>query len=152
MTDRRTGFTLIEVLVALAIFALAAVVLGAAYVNVLTGYEVARRATQTDAEVKFARASLLAEADVDKAAQGADHDSADGRHVRWTATIEPTMVADLFTVTFECECTGPGLPEPQRTKQVFRVLRPTWSQATDRTTLRANAKDRILKIQEKINS
>ena len=152
MSVRRIGFTLLEVLVALAIFSLAAVVFGAAYVNVLTSYEVARRVMQTDAEVKFARAALLAEPDADKAAQGADYDSADGRHIKWTATIEPTTVADLFTVTFECECTGPGLPEPQRMKQVFRVLRPTWSQATDRTTLRANAKDRILKIQEKINS
>jgi general secretion pathway protein I len=151
MTMRR-GFTLLEVLVALAIFALAAVVLGSAYINVLNAYEVARRAARSDVDVKFARAALLAEADVDKAAQGGDFDSADGRHVRWTATIEPTTVADLFSVTFECECTGPDLPGPQRTKQVFRVLRPTWSQAADRTTLRANAKDRIVKIQEKVNS
>ena len=72
--------------------------------------------------------------------------------MRWTATIDPTTVADLFTVTFECEITGSGLPEPQKIKQVFRVLRPTWSQASDRTTLRANAKDRILLIQQKVNS
>jgi hypothetical protein len=34
---------------------------------------------------------------------------------------------------------------------VFRVLRPTWSVAADRSTLRAAAKDRILKIQEGVN-
>jgi len=152
MTARRPGFTLLEVLVALAIFAMAAVVLGGAYLNVLNGYETAKRATATDADVAFARATLLAQPDVDLAQQGAEFDAADGRHVRWTATIEPTTVADLFTVTFDCECSGAGLPEPRHTRQVFRVLRPTWSQATDRTTLRANAKDRILQIQEKVNS
>ena len=152
MTARRSGFTLLEVLVALAIFAMAAVVLGGAYLNVLNGYEGARRATVTDPEVGFARAALLAQADVDLAQQGAEFDSADGRHVKWTAVIEPTTVADLFTVTFDCEVTGPGLLQPQQTKQVFRVLRPTWSQATDRTTLRANAKDRILQIQQSVNS
>lgn len=152
MKPRDPAFTLIEVLVALAIFAMAAVVLGGAYLNVLNGYEVARRATQTNPDVAFARAALLAQPDPDLARQGAEFDAADGRHVRWTAAIEPTTVADLFTVTFECEITGAGLSEPQKTQQVFRVLRPTWSQAADRTTLRANAKDRIVKIQQKVNS
>jgi general secretion pathway protein I len=152
MMPRRSAFTLLEVLVALAIFAMAAVVLGGAYLNVLNGYEVARRATVTDPEVEFARAALLAQPDVDLAQQGAEFDSADGRHVRWTAVIEPTTVADLFTVTFNCDITGAGQISPQHTQERFRVLRPTWSQATDRTTLRANAKDRILQIQEKVNS
>ncbi len=152
MMPRRSAFTLLEVLVALAIFAMAAVVLGGAYLNVLNGYEVARRATVSNPEVAFARTALLAQADVDLARQGAEFDAADGRHVRWTATIDPTTVADLFMVTFECEISGEGLPEPQKIKQVFRVLRPTWSQASDRTTLRANAKDRILLIQQKVNS
>ncbi len=152
MMPRRSAFTLLEVLVALAIFAMAAVVLGGAYLNVLNGYEIARRATVSNPDVEFARTALLAQADVDLARQGAEFDAADGRHVHWTATIDPTTVADLFTVTFECEISGAGLAEPQKTKQVFRVLRPTWSQASDRTTLRANAKDRILLIQQKVNS
>ena len=42
----KRGFTLVEVLVALCIFAMAAVVLGSAYVNVLTGYEVVSRGVQ----------------------------------------------------------------------------------------------------------
>ncbi len=152
MSTRRSGFTLLEVLVALAIFAMAAVVLGSAYLNVLNGYEVARRATASDPEVAFARAALLAQPDVDLAAQGAEFDAADGRHVRWTAKIEPTTVADLFLVTFDCEFSGGAQATSQHTIQVFRVLRPTWSQATDRTTLRANAKDRIIQIQQKVNS
>ncbi|MCC5023138.1 MAG: hypothetical protein J6386_10265 [Candidatus Synoicihabitans palmerolidicus] len=41
-----------EVLAALAIFALAAIVLGGAYVNVLMGYEHAERATPVDADVQ----------------------------------------------------------------------------------------------------
>lgn len=152
MMPRRSAFTLLEVLVALAIFAMAAVVLGGAYLNVLNGYETARRATVSNPDVEFARAALLAQPDADLARQGAEFDAADGRHVRWTAAIDPTTVADLFTVTFDCEISGSGLPEPQHTKQVFRVLRPTWSQASDRTTLRANAKDRIVQIQQKVNS
>ena len=146
-----TGFTLLEVLVALAIFALAAVVLGAAYINVLNGYEVARRATVSDPEVQFARLQLLAQADVDLARQGGEFEAGDGRHVLWSATIDPTNEADLFTVAFECEIAGKDAVKAQKVREVFRVLRPTWSVAADRSTLRAVAKDRILKIQEGLN-
>ena len=148
---RESGFTLLEVLVALGIFALAAIVLGAAYVNVLNGYEVARRATVSEPEVQFARSQLLAQADVELARQGGDFTSADGRNVRWTAVIEPTQQADLFTVTFSCEIESSTTLKEQKTTQVFRVLRPTWSIEQDRNRLRATARDRIVKIQEALN-
>ena len=148
---RHAGFTLLEVLVALALFAMAAVVLGTAYVNVLNGYQVARRATVSDPEVQFARSQLLSQADVELARQGGEFAAADGRAVRWTATIEPTTQADLFAVTFECEIAGQATINTQKIREVFRLLRPTWSVATDRATLRAAARDRILKLQESVN-
>jgi general secretion pathway protein I len=145
------GFTLLEVLVALGIFAMAAIVLGTAYVNVLTGYEVARRATVSEPEAQFARAQLLAQADIELARQGGDFESGDGRAVRWTATIDPTETADLFQVVFECEIAGAAGANPQKVTQQFRVLRPTWSADINRNTLRAAAKDRILKGLEGVN-
>ena len=148
MTIRRAhshGFTLLEVLVALGIFAMAAIVLGTAYVNVLTGYEVARRATVSNPEAQFARAQLLAQADIELAREGGDFESGDGRSVRWTATIDPTETADLFQVLFECEIGGAANTQPQKITQQFRLLRPTWSADLDRNTLRAAAKDRIVK-------
>lgn len=151
MNKRRTAFTLLEVMVALAIFAMAAIVLGTAYVNVLSGYEVARRATVSNPELQYARGQLLSQADVEVARQGAEFDAADGRRVRWTAVIDPTSEADLFLVTFECEITGSDALKSQKVQQVFRVLRPTWSVPADRNTLRAASRDRILKILEGVN-
>lgn len=148
---RNSAFTLIEVLFALAIFALAAVVLAGGYINVLNGYEVAKRATVNDPDVQFARSQLLAQADVELARQGGDFSTPDGRTVRWKATIEPTESADLFLVTFECDIAATTTAKEQKMQQVFRVLRPTWSVAADRSTLRAAAKDKILKIQESVN-
>lgn len=147
----RSGFTLLEVLIAIAILATAATAIAVGYVNVLNGYEVARRVTVSDPEMQFARAQLLAQPDVELARQGGEFDSGDGRRVRWTALIEPTNEADLFTVTFECEIAGTNTLKPQTARQVFRVLRPTWSVAADRATLRAASRDRILKILEKVN-
>jgi general secretion pathway protein I len=151
MNKSRTAFTLLEVMVALAIFSLAAVVLGTAYVNVLNGYEVARRATVSNPELNYARAQFLAQTDIELAGQGGDFEAADGRRVSWTATIDPTNEADLFQVTFECEISGSSDQKSQKTQQVFRVLRPTWSVPTDRNTLRAASKDRIATILEKVN-
>ena len=88
---------------------------------------------------------------MDLARQGGEFESGDGRHVLWTAAIDPTNEADLFTVTFDCEIAGKDTIPTKKVREVFRVLRPTWSVGTDRTTLRAAARDRILKIQEGVN-
>ena len=150
----RCAFTLLEVIVALAIFALAAVVLGSAYVNVLNAYETVARGNQADEDVRFARAQLLAEPDHDTAEKGGDFVSPGGRQVRWHATIASTAMADLFTVTFVCElaaesASGGGT---QTVTENFTVLRPTWADPTENTKLKQDAQDRIAKLQGKTNS
>ena len=145
---RVAGFTMIEVLVALAIFSLMAVVLGSTYLNILKAYDVAGRAVNRDEDVRFARAALLAEAELAVVERGAEFAGANGRRVSWKAVVEPTTTADLFLVTFQCEITGPDLPQPETHEEKFRVLRRTWSQPADRDKLRADAKMRIDKIQQ----
>jgi general secretion pathway protein I len=141
------GFTLLEVLVALAIFVMAAIVLGASYVNVLNAYAAAARGRDSDEDVKFARQQLLIETDVKKIEEGGEFDSTGGRHVRWTATAEPTTIPDLFTVTFNCEISAMETPEPQKITQTFMLMRPTWSDAGERSKLQADIRSRIAEIQ-----
>lgn len=145
----KKGFTLLEVIVALAVFALAAVVLGSAYVNVLAAYESAARGNQTDEDVRFARAQLLAEPDHDKAETGGDFTSPGGRPVKWRATIASTQTADLFTVTFVCELGGAAGVEARTVTENFTVMRPTWADPTENTKLKQDAQDRIAKLQGK---
>lgn len=144
-----SAFTLLEVIVALAVFALAAVVLGSAYVNVLTAYEIAGRSNQTDEDVRFARAQLLAEPDHDKAEQGGDFSALGSRTVKWHATIEPTATADLFRVTFVCELGDAAGGGPQTVTERFNVLRPTWADPVVNGKLRQDALDRIAELQKK---
>ncbi len=140
---------MLEVLVALAIFAVATIVLAASYVNVLNAYEIAGRSNQVADEVAFARAQMLAEPDPAVVTAGEEFDSTAGRHVKWTGTLESTAVNDLFTVTFNCEITDPAHPDPEKVTQVFTVLRPTWSDPVERSTLLQAAKDHINTIQGK---
>jgi prepilin-type N-terminal cleavage/methylation domain-containing protein len=141
------GFTLLEVLISLMIFVMAAVVLGTSYVNVLNGYDLAQRANARNEDIEFARAQLLAEPDQDKAEQGGEFDSANGRHVSWHAQIDPTQTVDVFAVAFTCEINDPSAHGPETTTQNFMVLRPTWSDPTKRSTLLDAAKQQIQKIQ-----
>ena len=141
------GFTLLEVLISLLIFVMAAVVLGSSYVNVLNGYDLAKRANARNEDIEFARAQLLAEPDHDKAEQGGEFDSANSRHVTYHAQIDPTQTADLFAVTFTCEITDPSARAPETVTENFMVLRPTWSDPTTNSPLLAAAKTKIAKLQ-----
>jgi general secretion pathway protein I len=143
------GFTLLEVIVALMIFALAAVVLGAAYVNVLNSYMIAAQSNQTNEDVAFARAQMLLEPNRELVEQGGDFESTGNRRVKWTATIASTTINDLFTVTFVCEITDPEKSEPEKVTQTFTVLRPTWSDPAERGQLLTGIQARIAELQGK---
>lgn len=143
----RRGFTLLEVLVSLALFAMIAVVLGAAYINVLNSYAAIDRAAHRDEDLAFARQALFLEPDREKAEEGGEFESADGRRVRWAALIEPTAMPDLFAVSFTCELTEAGGGAAKVIEQHFRLLRPTWSEGLDRETLRGELAQRIREYQ-----
>lgn len=144
------AFSLLEVLVATAIFAMGFIVILSTYANILTSYEGIRRDRDSDEDVKFARAALLAEPDIQKAQDGDEFDSTGGRHVQWTSVIEPSdTMPDLFSVTFDCEITESGQGEPQKVTQTFMALRPTWSDPVERSKLVQDVKDRIAEIQGK---
>ena len=130
------------------IFALSAVVLGSTYVNILNSYEAVSRGNTRDEDVAFARSQLLAEPDRAKVEAGAEFDAVGNRRVRWSGTLASTAMPDLFTVTFVCEITDASKGgEPEKTTQTFTVLRPTWSDATEKTQLRQAVRDRIAEIQ-----
>jgi len=149
--DRRRsrGFTLIEVMVALMIVFVAGMALTAAYVNVLNAYAIVGKATEKAEDVRFARAQLLAEADRTKAEEGANFDLPDGGHATWKATIDPTDIADLFTVTFTCDITGTDKASTGTTTETFMLMRPTWSDGDEATKLRDQVKQRITDFNQK---
>jgi general secretion pathway protein I len=141
------AFTLLEVLIALAIFAMAAVVLGATYVNALNAYEMVGRRNEYDADLQFVRAAALTEPDRKKVEEGGDLDLGGNKHAHWQADIASTESVDLFSVTWTCEITDPARHEPYRTKQTFLLLRPTWSDPVERSALMDQVKQRILELQ-----
>lgn len=145
------GFSLVEVLVALTVFALAAIVLGSSYVNVLNSYSVAARTAASSEDLAYARSLVLTQADITKLQEGGEFDTTSGRHAKWSAEVTPTAIADLFTVVFTCEIAAANQGDPEKSVQTFTLLRPTWSiDPAARSQLRQDTKTRILEIQGKL--
>lgn len=139
------GFTFLEVLVALGIFALTGLVLASAYLNVLSAQHAALQRDASAADRRLVREALCAEPAREKVTVWHQLELPDERQARWRATVTPTTVADLFEITVEIE-----LPASEDRKEITitetsRLLRPTWSQPADRETLRAEARSRLAK-------
>ncbi len=148
--NRANAFTLLEVLIALAIFAMAAVVLASSYMNILNSYEVVSRNRVNDEDIAFAREMVLREPDRAKLEQGGEFDTSGGRRARWSVEIASTNMADLFAVRFTCEVSDPSRPTPDKITQTFTLLRPTWSiDLAEQSKLRQEARTRIAEIREK---
>ncbi len=151
LAARARGFTLIEVLAALTIFALCAIVLASSYLNILNSYDAVSRHSVSGEDIAFARQLVLSEPDRLKLEKGGEFDTAGGRHARWTVEITSTTTADLFQVAFNCEISDPAKSVPDKTTQTFTVLRPTWSiDPAERDKLRQETRTRILEIQGKL--
>ncbi len=149
----RSAFTLLEVLMALIIFAFAATILAAAYLNVLNSYEVVARLNAADADLAYARSIVLLEPDVSKLEKGGEFTGTDGRSVRWSVEIVPTTTADLFTVKFACEVAETQGGETRKHSESFTVFRPTWSiDPAARGLLKQESRNRILEQQAKKSS
>ena len=142
---KRRAFTLIEVLVSLAIFAVAAVSLGAAYSNVLLSRIAMKQDEQRLDDRARCRAALLETPGFEDVEAGGEIHLPGGRIARWEGKIEATSVSDLFAVqlTAEIEATDGG--EAEEFAETRMLLRPTWSIPSDRQKIRDEARQRLEK-------
>ena len=141
---RRRGFTLIEVLMSLAIFALAAVSLGAAYSNVLMSRLALKQDEQRLDDQARCRAALLETPGFDDVETGGEIHLPGGRTATWQGKIEATSVSDLFAVQLTAEIEPPDGGEAEEFTETRMLLRPTWSIPADRQKIRDEARQRLL--------
>ena len=137
------AFTLIEVLLALTLFAIAVIVLSAAYINVLNGIDNVKTDRAFDQELQWVRQQVLLEPDLTTVEKGGESESVDFGKVDWEVAVDPTSIADLFHVTLHITTEGKGDRKPQEATQQFMVLRPLWSDPVDREKLRNDSKTRL---------
>lgn len=137
------GFTLLEVIVATAVFAMMAAILAGAYVNVLRAYHALADTGEREAQLRFARAQFLAEASRDKAEEGLTVTDGETR-VQWQADIQATTVPDLYRCAWSCTMQRPGAPKDDRVEEVFWLLRPSWAKPDERGPIEQALRERLL--------
>lgn len=140
---RRDAFSLIEVVIAVAIFAMAASALMSAFVNALLARESAANNDQLHADIRAVRMQLLLEPDIEAAEDGEEYETLHSGEAIWETVIEPTNVVDLFRVQLSIRFSEP--PEGQAADHVetLYLLRPTWSESDERSDLLQDKREEL---------
>jgi len=139
----RRAFTLVEVLISLAMFALAAISLGAAYTNVVLSRQALKVNDVAVDDLARARAALLETVNYDDVATGGEINLPGDRVATWKGEVEPTSVSDLFSVTLTVEIQNADGTDAAPLTETRLLLRPTWSVPADRQKIRDAAKQRL---------
>ena len=144
--DRKasSGFTLIEALVSLAVFSMAATYLIATFVSALEARERGLSPNNLYKDIQAVRMQLLLEPNVEAAEDGGDYPTLHQGEARWEAEIDPTEVVDLFRVSLQIEFNEPINEAAGTYTEELYLLRPTWSEADDRSDLLAKKKEEHL--------
>jgi prepilin-type N-terminal cleavage/methylation domain-containing protein len=144
----RRAFTLIEVLASIAILAMAAVVLGAAYVNTLNAHHAVAVRAATGHEIDYLRDALLNEPERENVEKGGQVNLPDNRRLQWDATIEEAVVPDLFKVTVHGKIFSNSPTSDDSFDETIMLLRPTWSDPAKREQLRNDWAQRLTKTRD----
>lgn len=132
---RVTAFTLVEVLIAVAIFGMAASVLMSAFVNALQSRERAAKYDLLNADIRAVRMQLLLEPMLEDAEDGNEYETVHSGEASWEAQVEPTDVVDLFQVGLSIRFSEPPEGLAADYSETLYLLRPTWSESDERSKL-----------------
>ena len=138
----RRGFSLIEVVIAIAIAGTAFLVLTETFFNVLLTLEGLESESDYEKDVRFVRRQIIQIADRDELEEGGEITTLDLGEAEWDAEIEETETVDLFKLELEIEFENPA-GEPIQYREILYLLRPTWSDPIESSAILSEVKDRI---------
>ncbi|MCB1123545.1 MAG: type II secretion system GspH family protein [Verrucomicrobiae bacterium] len=142
MRTGKQGFTILEVLVSVVIFAGAATVLVASYINILSNFEASRVQTNFEEELAYVREELELISDPDEAEEGLEFDMGNGVSGTWRSEFEMTEVPNLFQVWLYVDMVNSDGEDVQVSQQ-FYLLRPSWSDPDEVDQAREDLQERM---------
>lgn len=143
-TLQSKGFSLIEVLIALALFAICSNLIASAFINALLARERNPSSTYRDIAITTVRQQLLLEKNLEDAEEGGTLTLLETGEASWTAEIFPTDIIDLFECRLDIELLESDTPEQATYSETLYLLRPTWSKADERSNLLQEKKDTLI--------
>lgn len=119
---------------ALAVFALAAVVLSQAVSNALSTLNSVQYGESSLRDFTYVRQKILAIADRDVLTTGGEITAPSGNKLNWKVEISPTDVVDLHQIDVTIERRSEAGPETPFNARYY-VLRPKWSDPDTRAAI-----------------
>jgi type II secretory pathway pseudopilin PulG len=138
----RTGFSLVEVVIAIALAGTAFIVLTETFFNVLLTLDKLEAETDFEKDVRFVRREVIQIADRDELEQGGEITTLDLGKAEWDAEIEETETVDLFKLRLSIDFENPA-GEPVEYREILYLLRPTWSDPIESSAILSEVRDRI---------
>ena len=133
--NSHSAFSLIEALVALAVFAMAVTVFTQSCYNALLGINSLSNTSEQESTVFFARKHLLQikeRSDVEKAGT---LNTPEGEEIQWEAELSTTEVLDLFKVELRVTFENKDNTSDNTITQTFYALRSNWTDPVERSSL-----------------
>ena len=149
------GFMLIEVLIALALFGMTAILLVDGVSRVSIAIREMKNTRELEQDLIWVRSQIFQEADYEDMEEGGDITAPTMGEIRWEAEVEMlTEVLDVFKVTLNLEYEGNSdfnVEAGERSSTMY-LFRPTWSQNSDfareRNDVLEEKRDKIRELQE----
>ena len=131
-----SGFSLIETVAAVALFALAGFAISQACYNMLAPMALADKDCAKDANIEMCLAEISKVSDYEALDDGLDVDCPDNQRYRVYAEFAPTPVLDLFELDVKI------LSPKEEYRRKLLVVRPNWYEnASDRDDLKEDRSD-----------
>ncbi|MGE9296446.1 MAG: prepilin-type N-terminal cleavage/methylation domain-containing protein [Puniceicoccales bacterium] len=126
--QRPNGFTLLEVLLALGLFAIASAALVQSASDALRAYDVVRTDSEREQMYRYLLRSIVSIEERDEMEDGGDLRLPDDTRADWEAEIEDGEMVDLFRVLITIELESDRFSSGDEEVRTFEVLlfRPDW--------------------------
>lgn len=146
------GFTLLEVMIAMAVFFMAVSFFSMAYLNTLGAMNSVQVNQGLQQDMATIRRQVLLMSDVEELEKGGEIVTGEHGLAHWRVEYEPTEVADLFRVTLTVELDPVDRENGvEQAEESFYLTRPSWSDPLDRDNLRSKTRERLLERQRDLS-
>jgi len=140
----KRGFTIIEVMLALALFGFAVTTFTAAYLNIISAISAIQVDQAYEQDMSMIRLAAFSSVLIEDLEEGGEVFTGSHGEATWKVEYEPTLVADLFKARLIVEIRDKEKGEMEEVVETHYLTRPTWSDPVERADLRADTRDRLL--------
>lgn len=143
-TAKTNAFTIIEVMLSLALFGFAVTIFTASYLNIIYALDAIQVDQAYEQDMTMIRLEAFSTELIEELEEGGEVFTGSHGEATWEVEYETALVADLFKATLIVEILDKETDEMKQVVETHYLTRPTWSDPIERDDLRADTRDRLL--------